>query len=342
MLNKIEKITRKYFKELIHCEYDEMFNCLEITLPDSVNITELMKNLEKYLAADLKTSFRVDFKQDVTEKYFDENEGKRVYCLTVYVEREDREKKNHVPEYDEDENLNKSIFSLEAALEYLEQMETEEEKKRNALKNLEEKSLEELEKLADYYYGVLDHIENDDIEEEEKEKIKTDYRDYLINWIKDGLDYEEFLEQQAKWEEKKYKSWQSDCAMSGQGTYECFSCGRTFLLANLIAERYYPEVYCKKCLETEREDEYEYFEHKIKKEKVKKQKEEVKIFESLERGERIETIIRKEEELNNIRTYLNKQLGEEEYMVKFLRKTRSKKGDIYEFTPEPHESQSSK
>ncbi|MEQ8192506.1 MAG: hypothetical protein ABRQ39_31365, partial [Candidatus Eremiobacterota bacterium] len=96
-----------------------------------------------------------------------------------------------------------------------------------------------------------------------------------------------------------------------------------------------PEVYCKKCLETEREDEYEYFEHKIKKEKVKKQKEEVKIFESLERGERIETIIRKEEELNNIRTYLNKQLGEEEYMVKFLRKTRSKKGDIYEFTPAP-------
>jgi hypothetical protein len=80
------------------------------------------------------------------------------------------------------------------------------------------------------------------------------YRNYLIESIEEHVEREEFEEREREYEEERYKAWQLDCQLSGQGEYECCECGRTFSLANLIADKHYPEIYCKECLNKNDDD----------------------------------------------------------------------------------------
>ncbi len=97
-----------------------------------------------------------------------------------------------------------------------------------------------------------------------KEIIYNDeyYKNYLIESIKNHMEMEEFYEQQRERDEERYKTWQLECQLSGQGKYECCGCGETFSLANLIAENHNYEVYCKRCLYKEEEEYIEKIEDK--------------------------------------------------------------------------------
>ncbi len=133
-----------------------------------------------------------------------------------------------------------------------EAMEKLEEKIAPEIRNILKKS----KKAKEQVKIILTDTSVELLEPEEEVIIFDDefYKNYLIEAIKNYMDMEEFYEQQREQEEQRYKLWQEECRLSGQGEYTCVECGQTFLLANLIAENHYYDVYCKRCLYKEEEE----------------------------------------------------------------------------------------